>query len=170
MLTCFTFPYLAYVCAQTWVCAAVNVWLLNDSLPKVVPSFHHVGLGESNSDCQAWWRPPLPTQASCPPSVTLSHTYMSPLSFVGICIFLKWCLKVSKRINFYKQNHSGKKSTRTKNKDSKEREKLNNFWTLPNTFNPLNDCINIWVCFVYVFFLFIIEQGILYKVVLLNRK
>lgn len=39
--------------------AMVHVWRPEDNLQESVPSFHHVGSDESNSDHQSWWQSSL---------------------------------------------------------------------------------------------------------------
>lgn len=104
------FISLVYVCAQAWVCATVKVWPLNDNLSKLVLSFYHVGLGDQIQTVKLGGSHLYPpNHLANPQIITLSQTYISPLPFTCICIFLKWFLKVRKEISFYKQNHSGKK-------------------------------------------------------------
>lgn len=95
ILTCFILTYLVYVHAHTCMYATVNVWQSNYSLTKLVLSFHHGPvLPPCRTGYQTWklsgsYLCSLSHLAS-PQIIALSHTYVSPLSFISSSLFLKW--------------------------------------------------------------------------------
>lgn len=94
VLTCFILTYLVYVHTHTPMYATVNVWHSNYNLTNPVPSFHHGHvLPPRRTGCQTL---KLGGRSLCSPShlanlqiTALSHTCVSPLSFICIRLFLK---------------------------------------------------------------------------------